>query len=308
MQEHFSVELIGDGKLNVRADQTILEASLAAGIPHYHACGGKGQCSTCRILITEGGEDLLPLSDDEKQLRLRVPFPANIRLACQAYVKGTNLKVHRMIRDEADIKMYIQGDTKNDLEYIGEEKELALFFLDIRNFTPFMETYLPFDVIHIMRRLFSLFRQAIEANDGRIIETGGDGFYAVFGFNSSIVDAVQNSCNAGFKILSNLNDFNDSYIVKNFNHRFQVGIGVHCGNIIYGDIGIGVNNNLTVMGLPVNIASRLQAATKDFNNSFIMSDIAYSLLKEKPKADMKEAHLKGIKEKVLCHLIGEAYK
>ena len=54
MKDQLTIELLGDGKLDIAAGQTILDASLAAGVPHYHACGGKAQCSTCRILISVG--------------------------------------------------------------------------------------------------------------------------------------------------------------------------------------------------------------------------------------------------------------
>ena len=74
MNEVFTIELLGDGSIPISANQTILQASLAAGIPHYHACGGKAQCSTCRILVQEGQESLSPLTEKEKELRTRVPF------------------------------------------------------------------------------------------------------------------------------------------------------------------------------------------------------------------------------------------
>jgi adenylate cyclase len=54
MKDQLTIELLGDGKLDIAAGQTILAASLAAGVPHYHTCGGKAQCSTCRILISVG--------------------------------------------------------------------------------------------------------------------------------------------------------------------------------------------------------------------------------------------------------------
>jgi adenylate cyclase len=305
--EKFTIELLGDSSIPISREQTILEASLEAGVPHFHACGGKGKCSTCRILVREGGENLSAFTQKEVDIHKHIPFPPNVRLACQTYVRGENVQVHRMIRDETDIQFYIKEDTAIDLEYTGEEKEMALFFLDIRNFTPFIETYLPFDVIHIMRRLFTLFRKAIEANDGRIIETAGDGFYAAFGFDTEIAKAVANAAKAGMQIMDDLETFNESYMYKNFRHRFQVGIGLHAGRVIIGNIGIGVNNNLTVTGLPVNIAARLQAATKELNNNFIISDYAFTCLEDQPHTSVQEIQLKGIKEKVAVHLMGIPY-
>jgi adenylate cyclase len=159
-----------------------------------------------------------------------------------------------------------------------------------------------------MRRLFALFRNAIEANDGRIIETAGDGFYAVFGFETDIDKAVENACNAGHQIFNDLGAFNESYMYKNFRHRFQVGIGLHAGRVIVGNIGIGVNNNLTVTGLPVNIAARLQAATKELNNSFLISGNAFAHLTDQPQTSQQEINVKGVKDKINVHLLGTSYQ
>jgi adenylate cyclase len=301
------VEFIGDRSIKVEDGQTILSASLAAGIPHYHACGGNAKCSTCRILVIEGIEHITQQTEAEKALQKILFFPPNVRLACQSYVQGSPIHVHRIIRDETDIHLYIDENTQSDLQNIGEEKELALFFLDIRNFTPFIENYLAFDVIHVMRRLFGLFRKCIEMNSGRIIETAGDGLYAVFGFTGEIKTAVNNAVTAGLDILHELEQFNEQYLEKYFNHFFQVGIGLHAGNVIVGNVGIGVNNNLTVMGLPVNVASRLQAATRELNNSFIVSKDVYDLLKHPPVSEMRHLDLKGIRNHLPVYAIGHPF-
>ena len=65
----YTIELVGDGPVQIAEDQTILQASLAAGIPHYHACGGNARCSTCRILIEAGKEHLSEPSEKEMELR-----------------------------------------------------------------------------------------------------------------------------------------------------------------------------------------------------------------------------------------------
>jgi adenylate cyclase len=229
-----------------------------------------------------------------------------VRLACQTFIHCNPVKLHRIIRDEKDMKIYTQD--KNSNNQVGEEREMALFFLDIRNFTPFMETYPAFDVIHVLRRMFEVFRKAIENHGGRIIETAGDGLYAVFGFDTTIREAVNNSIKAGQVLLDELNIFNETYLAKNFYHQFEVGIGLHAGRVITGNIGLGVNNNITVMGLPVNIASRLQAATKKLNNSFVISDVVYKMMDEKQEIKSATINLKGIKKAFKVYMIGQGYK
>ena len=170
-----------------------------------------------------------------------------------------------------------------------------------------MEAYLAFAVIHVIRRLFTLFRKCLEENHGKIIETAGDGFYAVFGMESPIQTAVNDAYNAGHLTLTELDIFNTQYHKKYFNHEFKVGVGLHIGKVIVGNIGIGVNNNLTVMGMPVNIASRIQAATKEVNNSFLISDSIHRLLKVPPQTSQVKIAPKGIKDLFNIHLCGKAY-
>ena len=54
----YKIDMINEKEFEIAEDQTILQASLEAGIPHYHACGGNAQCSTCRVVVHEGIENL----------------------------------------------------------------------------------------------------------------------------------------------------------------------------------------------------------------------------------------------------------
>jgi adenylate cyclase len=305
MAKTYQIDFIGDCPVTIEEGQSILQASLAAGIPHYHECGGMAKCSTCRIFVKEGRECLSDYNEKERLLRSVLPLPPNVRLACQTYVTGEQVAVHRLIRDDSDIELYIDDD-KHVAQPIGEEKDMALFFLDIRNFTPFMESCLAFDVIHTLRKLFRLFRNGIESNGGAILETEGDGFYAVFGLHSDVRIATVGAVEAGFSILKELDLFNQQYRLDYFDHIFRVGIGVHAGTVITGNVGLGVNNNLTVMGLPVNIASRLQAKTKELNNDFVVSDYVMDLWKG-PAAGTAEVNLKGLRSAFKVHLLGRPY-
>lgn len=305
-KQPYWIEFIGDRSVRIEAGQTILDASLRAGIPHYHDCGGNGECTTCRVLVYSGVDLLSAPTEKEALLKQTIPLPTNVRLACQTQVSGSHVRLHRVIRDEEDLALYTEKDWKDSAQ-TGHEQDLALFFLDIRDFTPFMEAYLPFDVIHIVRRLFAFFQQAIEQHRGRIIDTAGDGFYAVFGFETGLSAAANQAFAAARRIQSDLDDFNRSYAVKYFSHRFQAGIGLHAGRVIVGNIGIGVNNNLTVMGLPVNAASRIQAATKTLNNDLVVSESFYELLTPPPPAQTARLHLKGLRDEYRLRLCGNSF-
>ncbi|GEO03704.1 hypothetical protein AAE02nite_13680 [Adhaeribacter aerolatus] len=305
----YHVNFKGEKVIPVEESQTLLHASLAAGIPHYHACGGKGQCTTCRVLVLQGPEKLTPATIYEQAIKRVKKFPDNVRLACQSYVRGEGIEIHRLIRDETDRYIFIDSNEVDTKTVMGEQRKLALFFIDIRNFTPFIEASLPFDVIHIMRRIFALFQNAITQYNGEIIDTAGDGLYAVFGLGSKIKQAAEAAVLAGLKIMEDIKIFNNTYMRPYFNHTFEVGIGVHVGKVIVGNVGIGLSNNLTVMGYPVNIAARLQAATKELNNSFVISALAYRLLKNPPYAvGCSYLNLKGVSTAYEVKLIGNPYE
>jgi adenylate cyclase len=305
----YLVEFVQERQVQVSEGESLLEASLAAGIPHYHACGGNARCSTCHVLITEGADRLTPPNQREKALGEKMKFPPNVRLACQTYMTGGPVRVHRIIRDQTDIDLYVGAVAGEATQALGEERDLALFFLDIRNFTPFIESHLPFDVIHIVRRLFAIFRGAIEANYGRVIETAGDGLYAVFGLEVSITEAAQYVVQAGFSILDHVVTFNETYLQTHFIHRLEVGMGLHIGKVICGNIGLDVNDGLTVMGYPVNVAARLQAATKELNNSFVVSEDIFRLLTEPPLGVPRTTvNLRGIEGPVHVYLMGKPYQ
>src|SRR4051812_40939943 len=70
------------------------------------------------------------------------------------------------------------------------DQEMALMFLDIRNFTPLTGLFKPAAVVHLVGKFLSVFQRVVRNHHGRIIETTGDGFYAAFGFDREIGPAV----------------------------------------------------------------------------------------------------------------------
>ena len=298
------INFLGEKLVPVSEGETILHASLKAGIPHYHACGGNAKCSTCRVLVLEGTENLSEINPKEAALRKRIALPENVRLACQTRVTGEPVLLKRIIRDKTDIHLYVHKIDDEDRHQIGVEKELALMFLDIREFTPFMEKSMPFDVIHIINRLYLLFEKVIRRFEGEIVETAGDGIYAVFGIDTSPEDAATNGYHAATNIFKELRSLNKDYLEPYFSHSVHVGIGLHVGKVIMGSIEVNKKDQLKVMGLPVNIASRLQAATRELNNNFIVSGYFYSLLKCQPVAYKVSIALKGITDGQEVYLLG----
>lgn len=197
-----------------------------------------------------------------------------------------------------------------DLWAQGEEveKEMALLFLDIRNFTPLVEGRVASDVIYLMKKLFTSFQNIIRHHRGRIIETTGDGFYAAFGFDQPVNEAVNDAALAANVIMKSMKIMNEQSFEANLKRRIEVGMGLHKGRVATGTMNFNSEAHTLVMGYPVNVAARLQAATKAFNNNFIVSADVFDLLRKPatPKQIVK-SQLKGMSTSIQMYLMGESY-
>ncbi|HTE30332.1 MAG TPA: adenylate/guanylate cyclase domain-containing protein [Chryseolinea sp.] len=304
------VEFLGEKTIDIKPRQSILNASLSAGIPHFHACGGRAKCSTCRVLVLEGDQYLNKPNARETKLKSITGLPDAVRLACQTKTIG-NVKVERMLKDESDFSDVIHIVSRDPLKFrlkpMGQEKHLALFFLDIRNFTLFVETHPPFDVIYTMRKIFTSFNAIIVDNGGQLIETAGDEIYAVFGMTPSKNSSADNAINAGQKILDALEHINKTYC-SILQKEIKVGIGIHSGNVILGEINLNNKSKIATVGLAINIASRIQKMTKKLDNSLLVSLDAIKESTLSPNVQATEINLEGVSAPILVYPLGKSYK
>jgi adenylate cyclase len=188
------------------------------------------------------------------------------------------------------------------------ERELAILFLDIRNFTGLMESQPGQTVIHIVRRLFTAFNQIVKKFEGRVVEVAGDSMYAVFGLKTELKSSVNNAYLAAKAMFQTVDLFNDAYTEPFDGGPLEMGIGLHAGNVFVGEFGLDNAPQLSVMGLPVNIASRLQAKTKELNNDLIISEYAYQQLAHNAAiTEHQIVHLQGISHGQQVRLAGKSY-
>ena len=170
-------------------DSTILEATLKADINHMHVCGGNGRCTTCRVYVMEGLSNCLPRNEKEKQLAEKLGFPQDIRLACQTKISG-NITIRRPVVDELDIEIVLNqfGDAPGTK--LGQEKDLAILFTDIENYTEFAEALPPYDVVHVLNRYYQTMNEIIVQHKGVISDVAGDGMGCPFNTQEPYVRQV----------------------------------------------------------------------------------------------------------------------
>jgi adenylate cyclase len=259
-------------RVEAETGETLLHASLKASIAHAHACGGNARCSTCRVLITDGLEHCAPPNDKESRLAERLHFGPEIRLACQTTVSG-DVELRRLVLDAEDLKIVGSSPTS-----VGEEKEVAILFADIRGFTTFAERLPAYDVVHVLNRYFHQVGQAITRNGGSIDNYMGDGLMALFGVEDAR-DAALNAVRAGLDMLDAVERLRP-YLENIYTRSFQIGIGVHYGEVVVGAIGHDESKRVTAIGDSVNLASRIESVNKNAGTEFLISEATYAEVKE----------------------------
>jgi len=252
--------------VRVPAGLSILEASRSGGVSHFSACGGKGRCSTCRVRIIQTDGPLPEPSSLERATLQRVHADDDVRLGCQLRPRH-NLSVALLLSSRQ------KGDMPPNAEPIrpGREEEIAVLFCDLRNFTALSEARLPYDMVFLLNRYFTMVGQAVEHAGGRLDKFIGDGAMALFGLDGDKDLASRNALKAAAHILRNVETLNEE-LERQFAVKLKVVVGIHAGPSIVGVMGYGDAKNLTAIGDTVNVASRLESAAKEFDTSIVVSE------------------------------------
>jgi adenylate cyclase len=287
-----TIVYLGDDRAVPVADpgMTILDVSIAHKVPHLRECGGHGRCTTCRVRIREGLQNLSPRSTREVQVADTLRWDASTRLACQARVTG-DVTVERLIRSGADASR-VQSEGASLAP--PEERTLAVLFCDIREFTPFADSNLAFDVVHILNRFFGAVGDAIFLNNGIIYQYVGDQVIGLFGVGG---DTGEKSCldtlRAGLGMLEALGDLNRALSAE-FGIKLDIGIGAHYGPLIVGMMGHPDHRQFAVIGDTMNVASRIESTNKTLGTRFLVSETLFSQVPHAPvEARKTQAVLKG---------------
>ena len=289
-----------DTNIDISSDETILTASLRNSIPHLNACGGIGKCSTCRISIVSGIENCLSPNEIEKQLADKIGLPSDIRLACQTKVTG-DVKLRRLLLDDRDMQITNQlGIEKTGP--VGTSRKLAIMFSDIRGFTPLTESLSAYDIMFILNRYFDIMGEVIIRNGGQINNYIGDAIFALFGLDDS-GDHTFRSVKAGIEMLEAMDNFKP-YLEKAYGRVFDIGIGIHHGEVIVGMVGSDNNRRVNVIGDTVNTASRVEAANKEVESRLLISEDAHQLIKDRVEVDdFVRLKLKGTSQRMTLYEI-----
>lgn len=248
------------------AGATLLDASCGAGIPHASVCGGRGRCSTCRVRVGAGRDRLLAPSDAEARVLARIGAAPTTRLACQTRPLA-DIEITPLLAATAGPRQARAASRHHQ----GEEREVAVLFADLRGFTALAEHRLPYDVVFVLNRYFAAMGTAVEESGGRVDKFIGDGVMALFGVDRDVETGCRDALAAARRMIEHLEDLNRS-LENDLDRPLRIGIGIHCGSVILGEMGYGRATAMTAIGDSVNTASRLEALTKEFKAELVLSE------------------------------------
>ena len=287
-------------RVTVPRGVTILEASRQAGVPHASVCGGRGRCSTCRVRVGKGLNALSQPSAEEQRVLNRVGAAANVRLACQTPA-------------EADCEVTPLLPAATGPENVGpepgyrqgQEREVTVLFADLREFTAFSEEKLPYDVVFLLNRYFASMGSAIERSGGRVDKFIGDGVMALFGLETTPEAGSRAAIAAARSMATELDRLNEG-LRQELSRPLRMGIGLHRGPAIVGEMGYGDARSITAVGDTVNTASRLESLTKEFGVQLVVSQSVADGGGLAGSFEEREISVRGRTRPLVVHLVPDA--
>ena len=195
---------------------------------------------------------------------------SDVRLACQCRPNG-EIRVTPLLQP-ATAAQHLSARPEY---HQGQEMEITVLFVDIREFTNIAESKLPYDVVFLLNRYFEAMGRSIEEAGGQIDKFIGDAVMALFGVENDVRQGCYAALAAAKQMGIRLSALNAAF-AGDLDEPMRIGIGIHHGPAVVGEMGYGVSS-LTAVGDTVNIASRLETLTKEYTAQLVVSESVLAL-------------------------------
>ncbi|SEP91458.1 adenylate cyclase [Lachnospiraceae bacterium RM5] len=173
----------------------------------------------------------------------------------------------------------------------GENRDIAVLFVDIRGFTTMSEALQPEEVVEILNEYLSLTTKSIFDNSGTLDKFVGDATMAVFNSPFDLPDYEYKAVCAAMDIVKGGEAIEEKF-QKRFGRSVGFGVGVNVGPAVVGNVGCEFRMDFTAIGDTVNTAARLEANAK--KGQVLISDVLYERLKDRIEVkEVGEIPLKG---------------
>ncbi len=162
----------------------------------------------------------------------------------------------------------------------GKRQDVTLMFTDIRGFTRMSENMPPEEVVSLLNAYFTRMVRATFEFDGMLDKYIGDGMMVVFGAPVPRADHAWRAVQAALRMREELAEFNAERAAAGL-PALKIGIGLHSGPCVVGNIGSELRLDFTAIGDTVNTASRVESLTKDHGADILISSTTYEHVKDR---------------------------
>jgi class 3 adenylate cyclase/ABC-type nitrate/sulfonate/bicarbonate transport system substrate-binding protein len=155
-----------------------------------------------------------------------------------------------------------------------EQRFLTVLFTDLQDFSSLAERIVPNDLLAQLSAYFEAVSQAFTEEHGTVDKFIGDGIMAFWGAPTFREDHVMCACRAALRAVRRMDALNAQWSVEG-KPLLRVRVGLHCANVLVGNVGSTARLSYTVMGDGVNVASRLEGINKNFGTAICISDSVF---------------------------------
>lgn len=181
---------------------------------------------------------------------------------------------------------------KANLDLSGQCKRITILFADIRGFTTLSETLGPVQLLDLLNAFYELTAEEIFRHRGTVDKYMGDGLMALFGAPQELENCSREAVRCALAMLEKVGEFNRLY-----GRAIEIGIGLHTGEVAVGNLGTRTFKSYTAVGESVNLASRIESATRSCDARLLFSsEVARDLSGFLPVRPMGEFALKGVSQ------------
>jgi class 3 adenylate cyclase len=184
----------------------------------------------------------------------------------------------------------------------GKKREVAILMSDIRGFTPMAETLSPEDTLRVLNQYFSHMIGVVEAHGGIIVDFLGDSVLVFFDpFDGPLKPEVLRAVRCGLEMQTEMERFGSEIAAEGL-PAFEMGIGIHAGDVVVGNIGSETRAKYGIVGTAVNLTQRIQAASE--GGQVVVSEPVVRCANDCLTIERTfEANLKGIREPVMLAVV-----
>ncbi len=186
---------------------------------------------------------------------------------------------------------------KEGTRLAGETVEVTIMFIDVRNFTSFSERTPADRVVAAINHLFEQIVPLIHEHGGRVDKFVGDGLLAVFGAPRRQPDHADQALAAALQIAADVTS----------PEGLTFGVGLNSGEVVAGNVGGAGRLEFSVIGDPVNVAARVEAATRETGDTILLAENTRRLLKHDHPELVERAgiELRGKKDAVKVYALAD---